>query len=83
MARIKITNKTIQAKLQKWAQGQELTDELIFYANEIDPSEVKLKSWELAAMIVDVRPDEIVIAGDPVTTINVSGFSKIVYVQKL
>jgi len=71
MARIKITNKTIQAKLQRWAQGQELTDELVYYLNEIDTTEVKQKSWDLANMIIDIEPDTVI------------GFSKIIYKEKL
>jgi hypothetical protein len=71
MARIKITNATIQAKLTKWAQGQERTDELIFFQNEINEQDVKQKAWDLASMIVNFEPD------------TVSGFTKIVFVEKL
>ena len=71
MARIRITPKTIQAKLTKWAQGQETADELIFYSNEIQPEEWKQKAWDLANMIIDIQTD------------TVSGFQKIVFKEKL
>ena len=71
MARVKITNKTIQAKLTKWAQGQETTDELIYYLNEIDSSDAKKKAWEQAGMIINVLPD------------TVDGFHKIIYTENL
>jgi len=69
--RIKITPKTIQAKLTKWAQGLELTDELIYYSNELQPEEWKQKAWDLANMIIDIQSD------------TVGGFMKIVYIEKL
>ena len=71
MARIKITPKTIQAKLTKWALGQETADELIYFSNEISPDEWKQKAWDLANMIIDFQPD------------SVSGFYKITWKEKL
>ena len=71
MARIKITGTTIEAKLTKWFLGQERTDELIFYQNEINADEWKQKAWDLGMMIIDIVPD------------SVTGFFKIVFVEKL
>jgi hypothetical protein len=71
MARIKITPNTIQAKLNKWAQGQETLDELIYFQNEIQPEEWKQKAWDLANMIIDTQAD------------TVTGFNKIVFIEKL
>jgi len=70
MARIKITNKTIKAKLTKWASGEDLQDELIFYANEIETSWIQ-EAWNIANMIIAFEPD------------TVSGFNKIVFKEKL
>jgi len=69
--RIKITPKTIQAKLTKWAQGQETADELIFYQNEIEEQTVIQAAWNLANMIIKVDADV------------VPGFKKITFVEKL
>ena len=80
MARIKITQATIQAKLTKWAQGQERTDELIFYSNEINESEIKQKAWDLANMIVQFSEDTGPDVNNPV---SVGGFRKITFVEKL
>jgi hypothetical protein len=44
---------------------------LIFFQNEINESDVKQKAWDLASMIVNFVPD------------TVSGFTKIVFVEKL
>jgi len=71
MARIKITPTNIKAKLTKWAQGQETTDELIFYDNEIEAEKWILEAWDLAKMIISVEAD------------TVSGFKKIVFKEKL
>jgi hypothetical protein len=71
MARIKITNATIAQQLQRWAQNQERERILIFYANEINEQDVKQRAWDLANMIVNFEPDA------------VSGFTKIVFVEKL
>jgi hypothetical protein len=71
MARVRITPKTIQAKLTKWSQGQEIADELIYFSNEINAEEWKQKAWDLANMIIDVQSD------------SVSGFNKIIYKEKL
>lgn len=71
MARIKTTPKTIKAKLTKWAQGQEIADELIFYGNEIEIEKWTLEAWDAAEMIIEVQPD------------TVKGFFKIVFKEKL
>jgi hypothetical protein len=71
MARIKITQANIQAKLTKWAQGQERVDELIFYNNELSAEEWKQKAWDLASMIIDIQPDTVI------------GFNKIVFIERL
>jgi len=71
MARIKITSKTIEAKLVKWSQGQEIIDELIFYKNEIETDVWIQLAWNLANIIIEVLPD------------TVAGFMKIVYKEKL
>jgi sulfur transfer protein SufE len=69
--RVKITNATIAQQLQRWAQGQERDRQLIFYANEINEQDVKQRAWDLASMIVNFEPD------------TVSGFTKILFVEKL
>jgi hypothetical protein len=73
MARIRVTQATIQNRLTQWNNnvGTTRQDELIFYKNEIDPDDWKPKAWELGSMIIDVQPD------------TVSGFYKIVFVEKL
>ena len=71
MARIKITNASIKAKLTKWASGQEREDELIFFANEINQLDIMQMSWNLAAMIIQFQED------------SVTGFHKITFVEKL
>jgi len=70
MARIKITNKTIKAKLIKWAAGEDTADELIFYGNEIESSWIQ-EAWNIANMIIAFETD------------TVSGFNKIVFKEKL
>lgn len=71
MAKLKISNSTIQAKLQKWAQGQEIQDELIFFENEVNQREWQQKAWDIANLRIEFSPD------------TVNGFTKIVYVDKL
>ena len=71
MARIKVTTANVKQKLQQWAQGQNIADELIFIGNEIDQREWQNQAWQLANMIIEFQPD------------IVSGFNKIVYKEKL
>ncbi len=73
MARIKVTNATIQSRLVLWNNntGTSRTDELIFYTNEIDADDWKRRAWEFGNMIIDVLP------------YSVNGFNKIVFVEKL
>jgi len=73
MARIRVTNATIQQRLIAWNSntGTSRQDELVFYQNDIDPEDWKRKAWELGSMIIDIQPDA------------VSGFYKIVFVEKL
>jgi len=71
MARLKVTTANIKQKLTLWAQGQNLTDELVFIGNDIDQSEWQNQAWQLANMIIEFQSD------------TVSGFKKIVYKEKL
>jgi hypothetical protein len=73
MARIRVTNATIPQRLIAWNSntGTSRLDELVFYQNDIDPEDWKRRAWELGSMIIDVQPD------------TVSGFYKIVFVEKL
>jgi hypothetical protein len=69
--KIKVTNATIVQRLTQWAQGQNLTNELIFFQNEINQQEIQQRAWDLANLRINFLPDEVV------------GFTKIVYVDKL
>jgi len=73
MARIRVTNQNIQQRLIAWNNntGTSRQDELVFYQNDIDQADWKQRAWELGSMIIDVEPD------------TVSGFYKIVFVEKL
>lgn len=69
MARIKVTQQNIMSKLQIWAQGNNLTDELIFRDGEINQGEVIDLGWK-NGVIIEAQPDR-------------SIFKKFIYVEKL
>ncbi len=73
MARIRVTNANIQSRLTAWNNNTATSrqDELIFYQNDLDPDDWKRRAWELGSMIINILPD------------TVSGFYKIVFVEKL
>lgn len=53
MARIKVTPINIKSKLQIWAQGNNLTDELVFLPSEgIDENEVINLGWQNGVIII-------------------------------
>lgn len=71
MANVKVTTANIQAKITLWAQGNNITDALIFMPSDgIDEKEVINRAWQLANLVVTISTYQ-------------SEFRKIAYVEKL
>jgi hypothetical protein len=72
MARVKVTGQNIKSKLQAWAQGNNLTDELVFSPkdpNPIDVSELINLAWANNVIIEELS--------------DTGQFKKLVYKEKL
>jgi len=59
MARVRVTDANIKAKLQDWAtSATNRGDELIFIQGEVDYKDAQIASFKSAAkMVVKVQPD--------------------------
>jgi hypothetical protein len=69
MARIKTTEENIKSLIVIWANGENLTDELIFINGSIQTTEWISQAW-ISNIIITVEPD-------------INGFSKFIYKEKL
>jgi len=71
MANVKVTPENIVAKITQWANGQNITDTLIFQPSDgLDEKEVINKAWKQANIVVTI-------------TTYQNEFRKIAFIEKL